>query len=59
MSLRQYYTMSYASEQELKPLLHNSRIESGLFLWKGQRMNLSKYNMEHFHSKIPIGSRQH
>ena len=49
MCLRQYYTKSYASEQEFKPLLHNSKIESALFLWKGQRMNLSKYNMEHFH----------
>ena len=34
MSLRQYYTKSYASEQELKPLLHNSRIESALFCEK-------------------------
>ena len=34
MCLRQYYTKSYASEQELKPLLHNSRIESALFCEK-------------------------
>ena len=34
MPLRQYYTKSYASEQELKPLLHNSRIESALFCEK-------------------------